>query len=41
MLGAQLFYLKDGGVREVRLEDEEELKFEEELRRRIERVHGK
>jgi len=36
MLGAYLFYLKDGEVREVRLEDDEIQKFEEELRRRIE-----
>lgn len=36
MLEAQLFYLKDGGVREVRLEDEEVQRFEEELARRIE-----
>ncbi len=37
MLGARLFYLKDGGVREVRLEDEEVLSFEVELQERIER----
>jgi len=37
MLGARLFYLKDGGVREVRLRDEEVQGFEEELRGRIER----
>ncbi|AET64080.1 PD-(D/E)XK nuclease family protein [Methanothrix harundinacea] len=38
MLGARLFYLKDGGVRDVRLEDEEVEGFEEELRGRIERL---
>jgi len=41
MLGARLFYLKDGGVREVRLEDEDVPEFEEELMRRIERGWGK
>ncbi len=41
MLDAKLFYLKDGGVREVRLEDEEVQKFEEELRGRIEQGRGK
>jgi hypothetical protein len=41
MLGARLFRLKDGGVREVRLRDEDVLKFEEELLARIERGRGK
>ncbi len=35
MVGAELFYLKDGGVRKVRLEVGEVLGFEEELRGRI------
>ncbi len=35
MLGAQLFYLKDGGVRVVRLEDGDVPEFEDELRDRI------
>lgn len=38
MVGARLFYLKDGGVRDLRLEDGEVEGFEEELRRRIERL---
>jgi hypothetical protein len=37
MMGAQLFCLKDGGVQEVRMEDEEVQAFEEELVGRIER----
>jgi ATP-dependent exoDNAse (exonuclease V) beta subunit len=41
MLGARLFYLKDGGVRDVRLEDGEVEGFEEELRRRIEVAKGR
>jgi len=41
MLGARLFYLKDGGVREVRLEDEDVPRFEEVLRGRIEAARGR
>ncbi len=35
MLGAELFYLKDGGVRKVELEEEDVPRFEEELAARI------
>jgi hypothetical protein len=41
MLGAELFYLKDGVTREVRLEESETKKFEQDLMKRIEMYQNK
>jgi len=41
LLGAELFYLKDGVSVKVRLDEEEVRNFEEELMRKIERASGK
>lgn len=40
-LGARLFYLRDGAVRDVALEDEEVVGFELELSARIEETKGR
>ena len=41
LLGAELFYLKDGATREVRLEERETEKFEQDLMKRIEMYQRK